>query len=637
MASKTLSKDQQNFIWISIACVDFIKLPLKDILFNKIKPADLYQRINSSPKNRRDYLRKEQENKCFIPPPDQPDYNDFDVTLLYTLIRNLCSASLNLPSLNPTRGWGKDPDSTHTRIGDDIERLRLMRNKFAHANSAGIPDAEFQALWNDLKSVIQRIQTFMNSMGSNVNYEQKLAEIQRTDFGFRDLQKYNLFLEATLNQLKEERIKDEPEISITGADRVVWGEKTCFEADLKQKEASHWSISWQRVRGSVINQIDISKEKYRDSTRTKLVIHSVCKDDEGEYQAVLARESNGNKRKIESNAVFLHVMGERPEFEVWRVTTEVESITIHYEVKNNASRVNDIKWIKNGEGLDFETQKYVGGSLLDSFLRITSPNETDKGTYSCTLTNAVGCTSKVVTFDIPKATISTESKFYLGSAAQISSKISSTLPPNKHEWQKSFDGNVFYCIDINERKYHETDGLKNPFLVISNTTSDDILYYRLLVWNKIGSCVSNRVFLNVIGNPPNIICSHETCFESRSVKLIANVYFYETQCHAIQKVVWAVNDEEIDQQGPGEKFSKVSVDSPCLTIHNVNCCDAGSYKLTATNAVGSTTSDAIVLNIPEVIFAKFDEKEDGTQWVRVTIKSIPEPSLVQWRKKEKKQ
>lgn len=72
---------------------------------------------------------------------------------------------------------------------------------------------------------------------------------------------------------------------------------------------SYWSISWQRVKGSVTNQIDLSKEKYRDSTRTQLVIHSVSKDDEGEYQAVIARESNGNKRKIESNAIFLQVVG----------------------------------------------------------------------------------------------------------------------------------------------------------------------------------------------------------------------------------------------------------------------------------------------------------------------------------------
>lgn len=85
-------------------------------------------------------------------------------------------------------------------------------------------------------------------------------------------------------------------------------------------------------------------------------------------------------------------------FEDWEVITGVESVTIHYNVKNNAPSVYDIKWIKNGEELDFKTKKYVGGGLLDSVLTITSPNEADKGTYSCTLTNAVGFTSKDVTF-----------------------------------------------------------------------------------------------------------------------------------------------------------------------------------------------------------------------------------------------
>lgn len=78
--------------------------------------------------------------------------------------------------------------------------------------------------------------------------------------------------------------------------------------------------------------------------------------------------------------------------------------------------------------------------------------------------------------------------------------------------------------------------------------------------------------------------------------MIAKVYLYDT-CHEVQEVFWTVNDEEIDKQGLGEKFSKVSVDSPCLIINNVNRYDAGSYKLTATNAVGSTISDAIELSI----------------------------------------
>lgn len=35
------------------------------------------------------------------------------------------------------------------------------------------------------------------------------------------------------------------------------------------------------------------------------------------------------------------------------------------------------------------------------------------------------------------------------------------------------------------------------------------------------------------------------------------------------------------------------------------------------------------------MLAKFDEKKDGSQWFTVTIKSIPEPFVVQWSKTEK--
>lgn len=102
--------------------------------------------------------------------------------------------------------------------------------------------------------------------------------------------------------------------------------------------------------------------------------------------------------------------------------------------------------------------------------------------------------------DIPKATISTKSKVYLRSTAQIKSKVSSTLPLNKYEWQSSVDGNVFHSIGIDKLKYHATDCLKKPSLVIRKTTFDDIRHYRLMVWNAIGDGVSNTVYLNVTGS-----------------------------------------------------------------------------------------------------------------------------------------
>lgn len=49
-------------------------------------------------------------------------------------------------------------------------------------------------------------------------------------------------------------------------------------------------------------------EKYNGSTKKTLVINSVCKEDEGEYQAVLPFESNGPDYKSR-NTIRLHVTG----------------------------------------------------------------------------------------------------------------------------------------------------------------------------------------------------------------------------------------------------------------------------------------------------------------------------------------
>lgn len=193
MTSSYLSKAEHSFVCFAKVCVDFLKIPLIDILTNIIKPVDLYSEISKSPLSPitgNIKLRPDQLKICFLSPPDLPNYNQFDVTLLYTLIRNLC------PSLSPTLGWGKKPRTTDIRIGDDIERLRLFRNNYAHTNSTEIPDDEFENLWKNLKSVIQRCQSFTKS---STNYEQELTNIESIRFGYGDLEKYKLLLEAAIH------------------------------------------------------------------------------------------------------------------------------------------------------------------------------------------------------------------------------------------------------------------------------------------------------------------------------------------------------------------------------------------------------------------------------------------------------
>lgn len=60
---------------------------------------------------------------------------------------------------------------------------------------------------------------------------------------------------------------------------------------------------------------------------------------------------------------------------------------------------------------------------------------------------------------------------------------------------------------------------------------------------------------------------------------------------------WTKNGEELDTKGSGGRYSEVTIDNPSLAIFEVNEYDAGSYQLTATNALGSTTSDFLILGI----------------------------------------
>lgn len=66
------------------------------------------------------------------------------------------------------------------------------------------------------------------------------------------------------------------------------------------------------------------------------------------------------------------------------------------------------------------------------------------------------------------------------------------------EWQKSIDRHNFSSIDVEDPKHEgSSPDPKLPLLVITNTTFEDVLYYRLRVWNRIGEIFSNTLHLNV--------------------------------------------------------------------------------------------------------------------------------------------
>lgn len=197
MAFNDLSEEQHYFTCFTIVCVDIIKLPLKDILTLYVEPADLYDIMKYSSLVNENKLSSDQLSTCYVLPPGLPDYNKFDATLLYILIRHLC------PLLEPTRGWGNEPLITDILIGDDIERLRLFRENFyAYADSCSISISEFAGLWENIRSILQRLQKFDTSNECVDIYENKLMRILKHSFLHRDMKKYRSLLEMSLNPSK---------------------------------------------------------------------------------------------------------------------------------------------------------------------------------------------------------------------------------------------------------------------------------------------------------------------------------------------------------------------------------------------------------------------------------------------------
>lgn len=99
-----------------------------------------------------------------------------------------------------------------------------------------------------------------------------------------------------------------------------------------------------------------------------------------------------------------------------------------------------------------------------------------------------------------------------------------------------------------------------------------------------------------ITEPPFVSTHHKSYKKTCSVRLIGKVSVTD-RYPLVHTVYWTKNGEKIDTITGGRKFSKVTIKNPTLTIHNVNHQDAGSYQLTAINAVGSNKSDIVLGNI----------------------------------------
>ena len=78
---------------------------------------------------------------------------DFDISLLYTLLRNIAG----IPSHG--KGWGNNPTTGDTSLSACIETIRITRNNLNGHNLTGkICDSDFNDVWSTLKLAVTEIE-----------------------------------------------------------------------------------------------------------------------------------------------------------------------------------------------------------------------------------------------------------------------------------------------------------------------------------------------------------------------------------------------------------------------------------------------------------------------------------------------
>ena len=99
---------------------------------------------------RRKILNGSQWDKLFPPPGGGPPNSiNFDITLLFLLLRNICGLS------PPCSGWDKMPPVSDTSREANLARMKYYRNElYGHLTTTGIQTSAFDVKWQEVSSVL---------------------------------------------------------------------------------------------------------------------------------------------------------------------------------------------------------------------------------------------------------------------------------------------------------------------------------------------------------------------------------------------------------------------------------------------------------------------------------------------------
>ena len=151
------SVEKTNGNKLSRLLIDGGTTVLRNIFDSHHPPANLAANLSSrhihpilTRLRHRNILNGVQWDKLFPPPGGGPPNSiNFDITLLFLLLRNICGLS------PPLSGWDRMPPASDTSFEANLARMKYHRNVlYGHVTSTGIQTSVFGVKWQEVSSVL---------------------------------------------------------------------------------------------------------------------------------------------------------------------------------------------------------------------------------------------------------------------------------------------------------------------------------------------------------------------------------------------------------------------------------------------------------------------------------------------------
>lgn len=142
---------------------------LRDVLMKEIQPEALSKKvkvfISNYPKNKKPFFSRQQENLVYT-----RDYSNFDITLLYMLLRTVSGIPPH------STKWGHAPNPGDNSVPANIERIHEIKYIFfGKATNCSLSDFDFKQIYTTIYQIVKYLEAYL---GNSTIHQNKMSNLR---------------------------------------------------------------------------------------------------------------------------------------------------------------------------------------------------------------------------------------------------------------------------------------------------------------------------------------------------------------------------------------------------------------------------------------------------------------------------